>query len=329
MAKLVNLVSRDAARALEEFSEDFDGILAAADPADQWAKSLGLSNSSTAIQTTYPIPIDAAGYKLRSGDDQLRELFERSITMSPVEWYDGVQILARVAEAPDFVGWGNAPQRIAREYNRLPNRLVAAMLHANPLLDLYTQKLPGGNEASTIRLFAENHPVNILGTVAGVFSNTGLTSAKIDAALLEVIKTKFRKRLAPNGKPMGLRVSHLLVPAALEEQAKGFLESDNLVIAVQNAGGTIVGGVPTNNRHKGSIQLVVGDELEDDDLIYFLDLPSGCSSWIVQDTGSPEEIRYDKDSAKYKDSGYIGVKYVTAQAAAAALPHAIECVQIG
>jgi hypothetical protein len=203
------------------------------------------------------------------------------------------------------------------------------MLHANPLLDLYTTKLPGGNAASTIRLFAANHPVNILGTVAGVFSNTGLTSTKIDAALLEVIKTKFRKRLAPNGKPMGLRVSHLLVPAALEEQAKGFLESDNLVIAVQNAGGTIVGGVPTNNRHKGSIQLVVGDELEDDDLIYFLDLPSGCSPWIVQDTGSPEEIRFDKDSDMYKKSGYIGVKYVTAQAAAAALPHAIECVQIG
>jgi hypothetical protein len=76
------------------------------------------------------------------------------------------------------------------------------------------------------------------------------------------------------------------------------------------------------------VELVVGDELSSDDEIFLLDGNAGCFPWILQDGGSPEEIRYDKDDAMYKNEGKIGVKYVLLAACAAALPHAIERITL-
>jgi hypothetical protein len=234
MATPFNLVSRDAQQALTEFSQEFDAALAVAD-AEPWSRRFGLYNSSRSIRTTYPIPVSAAGYVERKGDDKLRSLFERSLSMSPKEWVDGVAEKAIVVEAPDFIGWAGEPARIAKEGARHPNRLVAEMLAANPLLAFYADEKLG--VASTIRLFASNHPVNIFDSSFLTFDNDHSASA-IDSTMLKAAKLRFRQRKGPNGKPMGLRVTHMLVPAAREEEAKDFLESDNLVIAVQNVGAT-------------------------------------------------------------------------------------------
>lgn len=327
MATPYNLVSRDAQVALTDFSTQFDAALVTADIL-QWATQYGHSETSNAIQTTYPIPVDAAGYVERKGDDKMRELFERSLSIRPKEWVDGVMALARIVEAPDFIGWAGAPARIAKEGLRQPNKLVAAMLQANPLLDLYRSEHAGGSVASTINLFHGSHPVNIFDSSKGTFDNdhtiTGINAASIAAA-----KLRFRQKKAPNGEPMGLRLTHLLVPAALEEIAKDFFESDNLVLAIENQAGTEnVGGTWTNNRHKGTVQVVVCDELLDANIVYALDAGSGAFPWIVQTTGAPEEIRYDKNDALYKDAGKVGVKYVLTMGVAAALPHAIERLTI-
>lgn len=328
MAKLYSQVSRDAQIALNEFSSEFDSVFTVPD-SDPWAERCGLVNSSSAIRTTYPIPIDAAGYKLRQGDDVMRRLMERSLSMSPVEWVDGVQELATIVEAPDFIGWGGAPARMATEARRLPNSLVAAMLAANPFLDLYRVERPGGSVASTLHLFDANHPVNIFDTTKGVFTNIA-TATKIGVDFTKATKLRFRKRKAPNGKAGGYRFTHLLVPAALEEEAKEFYESDNIALALTNKAGTEnVGGVPTNNRHKGTVEVIVCDELEEDNVVYPLDLRKGAYPWIIQNAGGPEEILYTKQDALYKDKGMIGIKYVLKMAVAAALPHAIEKVTIG
>ncbi len=322
MATPFYLVSHDAQQALTEFSNQFDLAFSAADPETQWCREGGFVNSSRAIKTTYPIPLDAAGYKKRGGDEKMRRLYVRSLSMKPVEWYDGVEELASIVEAPDFIGWAGAPARIAREGIRFPNKLVATMLHANPLLDLYKEELPGGSVASTIRLFADVHPVNVLDDSFGTFDNDK-TGTGIDAATIKDMKHHFRSIKAANGEHMGLNLTHVYVPAALEEAAKDFFESDNLILAVENAGGTIVGGVPTNNRHKGTVTVVVCQELLDDNMIYGLDLSADVPAWILQDGGAPEEIVYDKTDAKYKDTGMIGNKYVMLMAVAACLPHAI------
>lgn len=329
MATPYNLVSRDAQLALTEFSNEFEAAMSIADPDNLWANQYGLAYTSTAIATRFPIPLSAAGYVERKGDDRLRSLYERTLGVKPKEWVDGVQILKSILEAPDFVGWASEPTRIAREGIRQPNTLVAELLEANPLCDLYREENEGGTVLSTLHLFeAANHLVNVVEPDLGTFGNiTTVSGGSINAALIKILKAKFRARKGPNGKPMGLRFDTLVVPAAREEEAKDFFESDNLILAVLN-GATTVGGVPTNNRHKGTVNVVVGDELTNADKLYALDSRSGARPWIIQTSGSPEEITYDESSDFYKDTGKVAKKYVLKMGVAAALPQAIELVDL-
>lgn len=327
MTATYDLVSRDAQQALTEFSLAFDTALALGG-VELWSKRFGLSNTSKAIKTTYPLPISAAGYVKREGDDRMRSLFERSMSVKTETWQDGVAELAKIIEAPDFIGWGNEPARIALESLRQPNVLVAEMLHANPLLDFYREEFSGGSVASTIRLFANNHPVNVFDTSFGTFDNDH-TVTGINAATIAATKLRFRQRKGPNGKPLGLRFTHLLVPAALEEEAKSFFDSDNLVLAIENQAGTEnVGGTWTNNRHKGTIEVVVCDELLDDAIMYAIDGSKGAFPWVVQDGGTPEEIQFTKQDSLYKTTGKVGISYVLEMSATAALPTAIERLTI-
>lgn len=328
-------VSRDAQRALEEFSSEFDQALALAEPIT-WARDFGLYNVSNAIQTTYPLPISAAGYKERKGDDKLRRLYERSLSMQTKEWYDGVEEKKKVVEAPDFIGWAGEPSRIAREGARQPNLMVAAMLHANPLLDFYTVKHEGGNVASTIRLFATNHPVNIFDdSIVSEYQGTATfsnlkTATEFGEALFDDVTQDFLNRPGPNGRPMGLAPTHVLAPTALAKTARKYLEADNLLVAVTNqAGSENVGGVMRQNFYKGAVELVVCPELQDSNMVYFVDANASAFPWILQDGGAPEEIRYDESDAKYKDEGKIAVKYILEMGVAAALPHAIQRYTIG
>jgi phage major head subunit gpT-like protein len=327
MAAPLYLVSHDAQEALRQFSQEFDAAYTVADPGT-WAKDIGLTNSSKNILTTYPIPISAAKYVEKKGETKFRTLYERSLSMSPVEWEDAVSILASKIEAPDFVGWSSEPTRIATEGARQPAKLVAAMLHANPLLDMYTSRARGGIIAlSTIRLFASNHPVNIFDTAQGTFDND-LAITGIDATSISTVKLHFRSVKAPNGEPAGLEFDTLLIPAALEEQAKDFFESDNLILAVENAGGTIVGGVPTNNRHKGTVKVIVCPELLDANVCYALDVSSGAYPWVLQDGGAPEQIIFDKTDHMYKTTGMVAFSSKLTMAVAAALPLAIARLTI-
>jgi hypothetical protein len=318
MAKPYDLVSVDAKTALTEFSTEVDAALAAG-AADQWSKRFGISKTSRAIKTTYPLPVSTAGYKLRSGDDQMRMLYSKSVSITPEEWYDGGKEKAHIVEAPDFTGWASEPTRIANEANRLPNLRVASIIDANAAL-----------EFDGLALFHNSHPINVFDPGGATFDNEQTTTfADIaSGAFLRLAKQRFRERLAPNGKSMGLRLTDIIAPAALEEYIRDLLENDLLIQAVTNQAGTEnVGGAAGSNRHKGTVNLVVADELLQDDELILIDR-NGPPPWILQDGGAPEEIVYDKDSDLYKDTGIIGVKYVLLSGAVGALPHAIERVTV-
>lgn len=330
------MISRDAQVALTEFSQEFDAalVLGGITP---WATDLGLSRTSKAPRTVFPIPISAAGYKVRGGDEKLRQLSERSLSLVTKQWYDGVEERADVIEAPDFVGWLKEPANIAAESLRLPNVLVADVLASNPYLDFYRYEAPGGSVASTIRLFASTHPVNIYKPSLGTFDNT-YTATGINKALVEYLKKYFRTLKGPNGRPLGLKLGTLLVPPAREQEALDFFERDAMIEALTNKAGSenVAAGV-VKNRHYKTVNVVVGDELTGD-------LPSGATGsdnvlyaladggtrfpWVVQDTGTPEEIRFDKTSDFYKNSGKVAVKFVKTVGVAAALPMGIVQITI-
>lgn len=331
MAVPFHEVSVDAAEALTEFSLEFASVFSSPD-AVSWVETGGRLRTSNAIKTVYPIPVSAAGYVRRKGDDPMRRLYARSMSMTTEEWVDGVSEKWAVVRAPDFTGWNDEPARIAEEARRFPNTLVASLLEANGFLDFYRVKHHGADEPSTIRLFAGNHPVNVdpNATSYGTFDNDfAAAGTGLDITTLSGMKQYFRAIKKPNGTPFGLRLTHLIVSSALEEIARDLLESDLLLQAVSNVAGTeTVGGVALPNRHRGTVQLVVADELTSDQYVYGIANNGAVPAWIVQTTGAPEEIRYDLSSDYYKDSGQIGVKYVLNMAAAGCLPHGICRVDI-
>lgn len=327
-------VSRDAARALEEFSDEFRSALALGD-VSPWARNHGLVRTTDALKTTFPIPLDAAGYKELKGDIKFRTLYHRSLSMKSKEWYDGVEAKAIEVEAPDFADWAGQPAAMAFEWARQPNQVVADLLALSsldgPLLDFYRDEDSG--TASTKRLFASGHPYNVLQTGLGTFDNRMTTTvAKIaSGAFFDEANAHFRSIKGPNGKPLGLRMGggSVLVPPQRENVFKDYLGQDTLVRAVMNAGGEVVAAVTQNNLWKGTVGYDVADEFADQDHFYaFAAGRPGLHPWVVQVGTAPEEILHDKSSELYKRSRKIGVAYVGQLNAAAALPHGIVRVEI-
>ncbi len=303
-----NLISADAQRALEEFSEEFAAALMQAS-VEQWAKDSGLYKTSNALKTTYPIPVSAAGYNELKGDLKYRALFQKSLNLTPKTWQDGVAELASVIEAPDFVGWNEQPAAMAAAAMSLGNEIIAGLLEANA-----TQDFDGK------AFFAGDHPCNVFDTSKGTYDND-ITGAGTNLTVenLTLAMQNFRDIKGPNSKPLGLRMTHLLVPAALEGTAKNILEQDMIVQAIGDAFGAVT------NRFKGIVRLLVSDELTDDSKFYPLALNKpGMYPWILQDEGAPEEIRHDKTDALYKTTLKVGVAYVLRGNGALALP---MCVQ--
>jgi hypothetical protein len=335
MAYPYDLVSGDAQRALEVFATEFNAAIESVDPASEWSRQFGLVNTSRNIRTTYPIPISAAGYVERKGDDPMRSLYHRSISMKPKTWTDGVAELAEILEAPDFIGWAGEPARIAREARRHSNTLVAQMLHANPNLGFYKDETLGTDLG--IPLFSASHKVNIFDDSASTFSNvvvgngTDFVGTSINGAMMTAVFKRMRAVKSANGQPMRLSPTHMIVHPDHEQDAKDFLESDLQRLAFLSGGSNT--NELSNNRWKGAIDLVVADELAgvsgvDADKVYFVDARAGAKPWIVQDGGDIEQITHDKNDSLYKSTGKVGVRYVMSLAVAAALPHAIIRVDL-
>jgi hypothetical protein len=301
-----NLISKDAQRALEEFSEEFSAALAQS-PVEQWAKDLGLYRATRALKTTFPVPLTAAGYNEFKGDIKYRAISHKSLELIPKTWQDGVAELASVVEAPDFFGWNEEPARIATAGASLTNEIIAAQLESNPV----------GWDG--VAMFHASHPYNVLDVGLGTFPNLFTGAPSLEN--LSLAKMSFRSVKAANGKPLGLRMTHVLVPASQEETWKDLLEQDMVIQAIDS--GNAFGAV--GNRHKGTVTMVVSDELTSDDYWYPLALGKpGLYPWISQDEGSPEEIRSDKDSSLYKTTLKIGVAYILRGNGALAMPHCIQ-----
>lgn len=335
MSKPLEQLSFDSQRALEQFSSAFAAAFEAADPAAEWAKAFGLSESSNQLLVTYPMSISAAGYVERKGDDGARDMYERSISITPIEWTDGIKTQKRRLEQNDFAvqAWTSEAGRIAREARRHGNILTARLLHANANLQLYKDSTLGTDAG--IPLFSTGHLVNIFDSSKGVFKNvligggTDYAGTTIDQAMFKAVLKHGRTQiLGANGQPMGINYTDMIVHPDHEQDAKDFLESDLARAAFLEGGTGPNTQLTTNNRYKGIFNLVVADELArvsgvDPDMVYFVDHNTGAKPWILQDGGTPEEVIFDANSEYCKNTGKVRVNYNLLMGVTGALPHGI------
>jgi hypothetical protein len=345
-------VSRDAARALEEFSDQFRSALVLTEP-DQW-DDLGLSYTlaSAAGTATFPLPIDAAGYKEFEGDLKYRRLYTRSMSFRTKQWADGVEEQANVIENDQFNGFADAPGNMAREWKRLPLLMLASMLqgptpatvdpaeYVGPLLDLYRDR--DSNTASTINLFADAHPCNVFDTAVGTFDNLRTTSLAdiASGAFFDDLYAYSQSVLGPNGKPLDVTVdgTKLLLPTTLTRPFKKVLEQDTLITAISNAGvqgatANVVTSQPRKNIDFGQIS---GKTVREFSVangwgnVFFAVLGGNPSlyPWVALQDSAPEERLFDKSSEFYKNSGKVKIGYIGNANVGAAMPHRIVRYQV-
>lgn len=338
--KPLEQLSFDTQRALEQFSSAFESAFAATEPAEYWAYRFGLVESSDQLLLTYPMSISAAGYKERRGDDAARDMYERSISVTPTTWVDGVKAQKERLRQSDFAvrAWTGEAARIAIEARRHANILAARVLHANANLQLYKDSTLGIDAG--IPLFSDSHQANIFDTSVGTYKNVLLgggadfTGNAIDASMMKAVLQHGRTGIkSPNGTPRPVLYSHMLVHPDKEQDAKDFLESDMIRTTILEGGVGPNTNLNTNNRFKSLIQLVVCDELAqvsgvDSDKVYFVDASNGAKPWILQDAGSPEENMFGEDSEFCKNTGMVKVTYALRMACTPALPHAILRVDL-
>jgi Mu-like prophage major head subunit gpT len=316
------ILSNDASRSLEVFSEDFREAFALEDP-DSWGSDMGHMIIGDILKGTMPIPFSAPGFREFKGNMHYRRLFARSITFYEKTWQDGVKDVAEKLEK-DFGGWLDEPQNMAKEAARAPNQWVTDILVANPVLDLYKDK--DTNTQLNITLFNNTHLVNPLDAGIGNFDNDHAAPATMDVNWLKTAKQNFRKRKGPGGKPLGTRLTHLLVPPAREEEALDLVKNEALLyLAKNNAGTENVGGVAISNRHKDTVQVIVCDEFPSDTTFYTLsrNKPS-LVPWLIQRRQSIEELVLDKTSDEYKKTLEVSISMILRGNASAAFPHVIE-----
>lgn len=323
---------------ITEYSNAFAAALALA-PVESWASELGYLHSSDALRTVFPLPISAAGYSLLAGDIKFRDLGEAETDVEGKFWTDGVAQFAERVEMDAFSPWGTEPQSMALEASRHPQVLAADCLVSNPYLDLYRIKRPGGWVASTRRLFATDHPYNVLDSGVGSFSNMLTTHTSLSESLFRDINYHFRSIKGANGRPLGLRFSHVLAPPTLEEDFKDWMRAQVAAPVLNVAGTDNVAAVLQENRHRG-FKLQIGDELEgtlpsgltgDTDTFYaFGSTAAGTRPWpiVISQVSAPEQIIHDKTSDMYKRTLKIGVAFVLRAGYAAGMPQAILKVDL-
>lgn len=286
--------SSDAQTALTEFITEFRMALAQ-DETRAWASEFGKMRVTSALLTKYPVPLSSAGFKEQLNDPKYRSLLHQTVSVKAKTWQDGVAEQSAQIESDDFFGWDDEPARMAAAARSLPNEIVAGLLaNGKTNTDTYDGVAFFGNARKA-------NPVDtkkVSATIDNLETSYGLTIANIAA-----LKTKFRSFKAANGKPLGLRLTHVLVPAALEETARDALQVDLVSDNVSS------NAVQIRNRHANTVQIIVGDELTEDAVWYGLAMNKmGLAPWGLNMKGAaPEIYRFDKGSEFWRQTNKVAV----------------------
>jgi hypothetical protein len=331
-------VSVDAQIALTEFGYDFlEAFKASPTP---FAERLGLVRFSQFLQTRFPMPVDAAEFREFYGEIGYRRLGHKSLTVTPGVWSDGVEELARVIEAPEFLGWMEAPGEQADDASALPDRLAAKMLLAGKTTPSWEV------DDGSVMWFDKAHPINpmkpggggpanpISGQAAGTYPNL-LVGMPLDFDSIRKVRAHFRKWPAVSGaKRRGLRLTDILAHPDQEQQVMELRREKYVMRKSVDGAGQTVGYMFAPNENASeedyAFNVWIGEELTESGVWYPMSLNRrGTKPWVIQrrlipgGVGMPagwtgteaqppagglfEVIVNDKASQKYKDTGLVSI----------------------
>ena len=187
-----------------------------------------------------------------------------------------------------LAGYSVSAKSIGRSAKEWPGDLVFALLHGG-----FTNLCYDGQP-----YFDTDHPVGSL-----FVSNTG--KKQLSAATLAkaqgsygLARTAMRKFKDEEGAPLKIKPNVLVVPPALEDEARVLLESEKFADG-------------TKNIYKGTAELMVVDELESDTEWFLFDTNQIIKPFIFQEREAPEfvsQTNMDSDDVFMKAEYKFGVE---------------------
>jgi len=241
--KVVQLVTDFTAKYLDALSSK----------PDQWGLEISGFTPTDALQVKFPVRLDNfPGFRKWSGarDGKLRDLTSFFVNSEPFERTIDVPLDA--ALRGEYAGYFQDVTALRQAAAQMPNRLIADLLAAG-------ESTTGWDGVS---FFSASHPIDIRGQVSGVQSNLH-GSKPLNRANLAFAKKTLRAMKAPDGRTsLGLKLTHLLVPTALEDMATRLAQAEYIPNVDPSAADKA--GVTESNIHKGTFKVIVAPELDAD-----------------------------------------------------------------
>jgi hypothetical protein len=119
-------------------------------------------------------------------------------------------------------------------------------------------------------------------------------------------------------------MTHILAHPDREETWRNILERDLIIGGDSGAPAANNFGAVTN-RHKGTVQLIISDQLTTSAQWYSLALNKpGMYPWALVGSETPETIMQDKNDNLYKTTLKVGMASILRMNGGLALPHCIH-----
>ncbi len=245
---------------------------------EPWADKLAMKVNSDTELETYAWMDRLPAMRQWIGPRTINNAPLRSRSVTNLDW-EMTEAIPRNKFLDDKIGlYAGIAEQMGWSARKLHDQQIAALLQAG------TSTLGFDN----VNFFATTHLTNIDDPSSAVQSN--LLTLTLTPSNYSAARAKMRGWLGRDGKPMGSRPSLLVVPPSLEEAGMNILNSDFIAPALFG-GQTQVGSNDNKNVLKGSAELLVIDELENDPTAWYLLDNSGLiKPFIIQERQAPNFV---------------------------------------
>jgi phage major head subunit gpT-like protein len=151
--------------------------------------------------------------------------------------------------------------------------------------------------------YSASHPIDTSGSITTDLQSNLLTSTPLNASGVSDARAQLRSLKGRDNKPLGMNLTHIMVPPALESTA---LQVANGEFIVQNFGGNTTGGGQTNVL-KGTFDVIVNSKLTSDTTWYAFDnrWPIRALVWQLRKAPEFAYLINPTDPNVFNDDQYI------------------------
>jgi phage major head subunit gpT-like protein len=264
------------------------GYMAGESTYEKWTQTV-MSNSKTTLHGW----IDKLP-KLREwvGPRQVENLVAQSYSLENKKYELTMAVGRSDIEDDQFSLYGPAAEMMGMQARTWPDDQMTPVIEAGD----GTVTFDGAN------FFSATHPIDTANAGAGTQSNL-FSSLALTAANLATARANMRKFLGRDGKPLGMNLTHIMVPPALEQTA---LQIANSEFIVATFGANAATGSQTNVL-RGTFEVIVNPKLTSDTTWYGFDnrWPIKALIWQLR---KPPEFTYlvnPTDANVFKDDEYL------------------------